>query len=144
MYDFPAMTTWLVAAVVVLVVYFAWRSAEIFCVSVRDGRALVIRGRVPPALMRAIREIVAAQPAVARATIRAARGENGARLTARGTIDEGRVQRLRNAFGLFPASKLRHAPPIARPTLGQVLGIAWLAWMLDRGRDFRHDLGRDV
>jgi len=52
MYDFPAMTTWLVAAVVVLVLYFAWRSAEIFCVSVRDGRALVIRGRVPPALMR--------------------------------------------------------------------------------------------
>jgi uncharacterized protein DUF3634 len=139
------MLPWVIVAAVIAVVFFALRSAEVFCVSVRDGRALVIRGRVPPALLRAIREIVGAQPAVARATIRAARGEHGARLTARGTIDEGRLQRLRNAFGLFPAAKLRTAPPIARPTLGQVLGIAWLAWMFDRSRDFgSSDIGRDV
>ena len=131
------MTPWIVVGVVVLVVFFAIRSGEIFCVSVRDGRALVIRGRVPPALLRAIREIVGSQPAVARATIKAVRGEHGARLTARGAIDEGRIQRLRNAFGLFPTAKLRSAAPIARPSLGQVLGIAWLAWMLDRSRDFR-------
>ena len=127
--------TWLLLAAVAARLYFAWRSAEIFCVSVRNGRALVIRGRVPPALLRAIREIVGSQPEVARATIRAVRGEHGARLTARGAIDEGRVQRLRNAFGLFPTSKLRAAAPVARPTLGQMLGIAWLAWMLDRSRD---------
>ena len=131
------MTPWIVVGVVVLVVFVAMRSGEIFCVSVRDGRALVIRGRVPPALLRAIREIIASQPAVARATIKAVRGEHGARLTARGAIDEGRIQRLRNAFGLFPTAKLRAAAPIARPSLGQVLGIAWLAWMLDRSRDFR-------
>jgi hypothetical protein len=132
-----SMTPWIVVGVVVLVVFVAMRSGEIFCVSVRDGRALVIRGRVPPALLRAIREIVASQPAVARATIKAVRGEHGARLTARGAIDEGRIQRLRNAFGLFPTAKLRAAAPISRPSLGQVLGIAWLAWMLDRSRDFR-------
>jgi hypothetical protein len=132
-----SMTPWIVVGVVVVVVFFAVRSGEIFCVSVRDGRALVIRGRVPPALLRAIREIIASQPAVARATIKAVRGEHGARLTARGAIDEGRIQRLRNAFGLFPTAKLRAAAPIARPSLGQVLGIAWLAWMLDRSRDFR-------
>jgi len=131
------MTPWIVVGVVVLVVFVAMRSGEIFCASVRDGRALVIRGRVPPALLRAIREIIASQPAVARATIKAVRGEHGARLTARGAIDEGRIQRLRNAFGLFPTAKLRAAAPIARPSLGQVLGIAWLAWMLDRSRDFR-------
>ncbi len=50
-------------------------------------------------------------------------------------MDEGRLQRLRNAFALFPTSKLRAAASVARPTLGQVLGIAWLAWLLDRGRD---------
>jgi len=127
--------TWVVLAVVAVVLYFAWRSAEIFCVSVRNGRALVIRGRVPPALLRAIREIVASQPEVTHGTIRAVRGEHGARLTAGGAIDDGRLQRLRNAFGLFPTSKLRAASPVARPTLGQVLGIAWLAWLLDRGRD---------
>jgi len=126
---------WLVLAIVAVVIFFAWRTAEIFCVSVRDGRALVIRGRVPPALLRAIREIVASQPEVTHGTIRAIRGEHGARLTASGAIDDGRLQRLRNAFGLFPTSKLRAASPVARPTLGQVLGIAWLAWLLDRGRD---------
>jgi hypothetical protein len=126
---------WVVLAVVAVVLYFAWRSAEIFCVSVRSGRALVIRGRVPPALLRAIREIVASQPEVTHGTIRAVRGEHGARLTAGGAIDDGRLQRLRNAFGLFPTSKLRAASPVARPTLGQVLGIAWLAWLLDRGRN---------
>jgi len=126
---------WLVLAIVAVVIFFAWRTAEIFCVSVRDGRALVIRGRVPPALLRAIREIVASQPEVTHGTIRAIRGEHGARLTAGGAIDDGRLQRLRNAFGLFPTSKLRAASPVARPTLGQVLGIAWLAWLLDRGRD---------
>lgn len=132
-----SMTPWIVVGVVMLVVFLAMRSGEIFCVSVRDGRALVIRGRVPPPLLRAIREIIASQPAVAGATIKAVRGEHGARLTARGAIDEGRIQRLRNAFGLFPTAKLRAAAPIARPSLGQVLGIAWLAWMLDRSRDFR-------
>ena len=138
-HSFP-MTQWLIGAVVVAAIYFLWRSAEIFCVSVRDGRALVIRGRVPPPLLRAIREIVAAQPEVTHGTIRAVRGEHGGRLTARGGIDEGRLQRLRNAFGLYPVSKLRAAPPIARPSLGQVLGIAWLAWMLDRSRGFDRDI----
>ena len=140
MYHLLGMTQWLILAAVAVAIYFAWRASEIFCVSVRDGRALVIRGRVPPPLMRAIREIVAAQPEVTRATIRAVRGEHGARLTAGGAIDDGRVQRLRNAFGLYPVSKLRAAAPVSRPTLGQVLGIAWLAWMLDRGRDFGQDI----
>jgi hypothetical protein len=135
MYDSSAMMPWVIVAVVAAVVFFAWRSAEIFCVSVRNGRALVVRGRVPPALLRAIREIVGSQPEVSHGTIRASRGEYGARLTASGAIDEGRLQRLRNALGLYPTSKLRAAPAVARPTLGQLLGIAWLAWMLDRSRD---------
>jgi hypothetical protein len=135
MYDSSAMMTWVIVAAVAAIAFFALRSAEIFCVSVRSGRALVIRGRVPPALLRAIREIVGAKPEVSRATIRASRGEHGARLTASGAIDDGRVQRLRNVFALYPTSKLRAASPVMRPTLGQFLGIAWLAWMLDRNRD---------
>jgi hypothetical protein len=39
---------------------------------------------------------------------------------------------MRNAFMLYPASKLRQAPMVAKPSLGQVLGVAWLAWLLDR------------
>ena len=39
---------------------------------------------------------------------------------------------MRNTFMLYPASQLRQAPAIQQPTLGQLSGIAWLAWMLDR------------
>ena len=39
---------------------------------------------------------------------------------------------MRNAFMLYPASKLRQAPAVKEPTFGQILGLAGLAWLLDR------------
>jgi hypothetical protein len=111
---------------------YTWlsRSSELFCLSVRNGRVLLVRGRIPGGLLSDVRDVVA-KPSVARATIRAVKQEHGARLAMSG-IDEGRQQRLRNIFRLYPISNLRAAPPIAKPTWGQVLGIAWLAWILDR------------
>lgn len=119
----------LIALVCVAVVYWMSRASELFCLSVRDGRVLVVRGRVPGGLLSDIRDVVS-KPVVARATIRAVKQEHGARLAVSG-IDEGREQRLRNIFRLYPISNLRAAPAVAKPTLGQVLGIAWLAWFLD-------------
>jgi hypothetical protein len=118
-----------VAALVALVVYS--RSREIFVLSVRRGRVLVVRGRVPGGFLADVRQIVA-RPAVGAATIRAVKGEHHARLVVSGDVDEGRVQRLRNTFGLRPMAQLRAAPALKRPTMGQMLGIAWLAWMLER------------
>ena len=122
----------LVAAVLVAYVWSS-RARELFCLSVRDGHVLVVRGRIPGGLLSDFRDVVS-RPAVKRATIRAEKQEHGARLSVSGSIDEGREQRLRNIFRLYPLSNLRAAPAIAEPTLGQVLGIAWLAWLLDRGR----------
>ena len=125
----------LLAVVVLLglgLLLWASRARELFCLSVRAGRVLVVRGRIPPAVLAAIRDVVAAPPAVEDATLRAVLEENGARLVVTGTIDEGRAQRLRNVFGIFPVAKLRAAPPTNDRTLGQFLGIAWLAWLLDR------------
>jgi hypothetical protein len=121
----------LVAVIVVAILYAASRASELFCLSVRNGRVLVVRGRIPGGLLSDIREVVS-KPVVARATIRAMKQEHGARLAVSGDIDEGREQRLRNIFRLYPISNLRAAPVIEKPTLGQVLGIAWLAWLLDR------------
>ena len=45
---------------------------------------------------------------------------------------DGPEQRMRNTLHLYPMSKLRHALPVPRPTFGQMVGIAWLAWMFDR------------
>jgi len=120
----------LVAVIGIAVYYWASRASELFCLSVRNGRVLVVRGRIPGGLLSDIRDVVS-KPVVAHATIRAVKQEHGARLAVSG-LDEGREQRLRNIFRLYPISNLRAAPLIEKPTLGQVLGIAWLAWLLDR------------
>lgn len=119
--------------IVLALVAYLWtaRARELFCLSVRDGQVLVVRGRIPAALLSDVREVVS-KPVVRRAMIRAVKEEHGARLCVSGGMDEGREQRLRNIFQLYPLSNLRAASAVARPSLGQVLGIAWLAWWLDR------------
>jgi phosphoserine phosphatase len=120
----------LVAFVIVVLIASA-RANELFRLSVREGRVLVVRGRIPVGLLADIRDVVAAPP-VARATIRAVKESGGAGLIVSGAVDAIRAQRLRNVFGIRPIASLRTAPPIADPTLGQILGVAWLAWLLER------------
>lgn len=123
----------LVAAVLVCVLVFAllmMRGNELFLISVRDGKLLVVRGRVPVSLLSDFRDIVN-RPTVKRGTIKGYKGEYGAQISTRG-IDEGREQRMRNTFQLYPASKLRSAPIDKQRTFGQVMGVVWLAWILDR------------
>lgn len=120
-----------IAVVVVVGVWWLSRVGELFYVSVRDGKALVVRGRVPVSMLQEFKEAVA-NPRVKRGSIRAFKTESGGQLACTGDIDAGREQRMRNTFMLYPASQLRHAPAIQQPTLGQLSGIAWLAWMLDR------------
>lgn len=118
----------------VLIVGLVWmlsRAGELFYISVRDGKLLVVRGRVPISMLQEFRDAVN-QPTVRRGSIRAFKSESGGQLACSGDIAEGREQRMRNTFMLYPASQLRAAPPIKQPTLGQVAGLAWLAWMLDR------------
>jgi hypothetical protein len=122
------------ALVVVAVVFvLAWlaRQEDLFCLSIRDGRVLVVRGRAPTGFVSDVGDI-AVRDGVRDATVRAVKTERGGRLLFSGDLSEGTQQRLRNVFGILPAAQLRHAPPIKNPTLGQVLGIAWLAWLLDR------------
>ena len=121
----------LVIAGIAAAVWFAGRATELFYVSVRDGRLLVVRGRVPVGLLQAFAEAVK-EPVVRRGAIKAWRSDGGGQLACTGDIDEGREQRMRNAFMLYPASKLRQASPVQQPNLGQVLGFVWLAWLLDR------------
>jgi hypothetical protein len=107
------------------------RANELFRLSVRDGRVLVVRGRIPAGLLSDIRDIVEGSP-IARATIRSVKESNTAQLIIHGAVDATHAQRLRNVFGLYPIASLRAAPPLAQPTMGQILGITWLAWMLER------------
>jgi hypothetical protein len=121
----------LLAVIAVVALWWLTRMRELFMVSVRNGKVLVVRGRVPGAMLHEISESMS-RPRVRRGSIKAYKTETGTRLSFGGDIDEGRQQRMRNVFALYPASQLRHAPAIQRPTLGQLAGIAWLAWLLDR------------
>ncbi len=122
-----------VAVCVFVGLWFFSRTGELFCLSVRGGKVLVLRGRAPGNFVSEARAIIA-RAGIRSATIRAIKGEDRARLVFSGKIDEGTEQRLRNMFALYPAAQLRKAPLIAKPTLGQVVGVAWLAWLLDRSR----------
>lgn len=121
----------LVVVAIAVGVWMLGRASELFYVSVRDGKLLVVRGRVPVGLLQAFREAVS-EPPVRRGAIKAWRSDGGGQLGCSGDIDEGREQRMRNAFMLYPASKMRQAPAVQQPNLGQVLGFVWLAWLLDR------------
>jgi hypothetical protein len=121
----------LLAVGAVVGIWYFTRMGLLFHVSVKNGKVLLVSGRVPGNMLHEIAESMS-RPRVRRGAIRAYKTESGAQLRFSGDIDEGRQQRMRNVFALYPASQLRHAPAIQRPTLGQLSGIAWLAWLLDR------------
>jgi len=125
------MPPWLLGGALAFVLFALWmlaRANELFHVSARDGRVLLVRGRIPPSLLTAFGEILG-RAGVRRATIRAVKESGGARLVASG-VDGKTAQMLRNAFGVHPIQRLRTAPFAAHRNLGQVLGFAWLAWLL--------------
>ncbi len=131
----PSLGTLLaLAAVVGVVLVVLSRASEIFCVSVRDGRCLIVRGNVPPAVWRELREVVS-RARIHRGTIRAVKHDGGVRLACRG-VDAGTQQRLRNALGstgfghLKASAQTGNASSGRSRNLGQLLGIAWLAWFL--------------
>lgn len=107
---------------------------ELFFVSVRDGKTLVIRGDVPGAMLQEFREAVL-NPTVRRGAIVARTDSNGGQLYCTGEISKGREQRMRNTFMLHPVSKLRSAARAGDRgprNWGQILGIEWLAWRLNK------------
>ena len=124
------MSLALIAVVGMLVLWLITRWDELFCLSIRNGKMILVRGRAPVGFMAEAHAVVR-RANVRSGTIRAVKTERGGRLEMSG-LDERTQQVLRNLFALYPASQLRHAPAIAEPTFGQLLGVAWLAWLLDR------------
>ena len=119
------------AVLAVVAIWWFTRVGELFYVSVRNGKCLVVRGRVPISMLQEFAEAVK-KPRVKHGTIRAWKTEAGGQLRCSGDIDEGREQRMRNTFMLYPVSKMLYASAIAKPTLGQLSGIAWIAWLFNR------------
>ena len=122
------MLYFVAAIAIAVIIYLAWRANELFCVSVRKGKLLLIRGRAPGTLLDGFRD-VAERGAIQRATLRAYRAQGGARLSVSGVADPGQRQQFRNIFHLYPMSQLRAAPRSRNRTMLQIIGIAWLAWL---------------
>ncbi|MBL8955609.1 MAG: DUF3634 family protein [Myxococcaceae bacterium] len=120
--------------VFLLAVLFVLRAGEQFRLSWRDGRLLVVRGNVPQGLLNDFADTLR-RGAYTRATLVGRRDERGVRLTASG-VSEWDLQRLRNQLGHNPVARLSQSGRAARRTLGTVLGITWLAWLMARPDDF--------
>jgi hypothetical protein len=119
----------LLLVLVGLVVFFVWRSAELFCLSWRGDRLVLVRGRLPPMLKGDLADALSHMKAPP-CTVVARKEEGGAQLRAHG-LDEFAEQRLRNIFRLYPISALRAARAPSRGRLWRLLGISWLVvWAL--------------
>lgn len=131
----PILLILVVAAVAVVIALVLARANEIFYVSIRDGRCLLMRGHVSPSLWRELREVVRIAR-VRHGKVRAVKSGGRPRLVCDG-LDDGTAQRLRNAFGAQGFGHLKASAPIGgagggHRNLGQLLGFAWLAWLLTR------------
>ena len=80
-----------------LALWAATRQNEIFRVAVRGGRATVLRGKVSPAFLSDLREIVRG---VQDGTVHAVKRGGEPALVVSSSIDERTAQRLRNAFAV--------------------------------------------
>jgi hypothetical protein len=91
-----------ILGLIALVLWVAMRQNEVFRVIIRGGRVTVVRGRVPPAFLGDLRDIVRH---VQSGTVHALKSGGKPRLVVSSSIDERTAQRLRNAFALYPSAK---------------------------------------
>jgi hypothetical protein len=124
----PYLLIVLVVGVATAILVVLSRANEVCLLSVRDGRPLLVRGRLPPSLIQGFTDALRLAR-IRDATIRVVKHEGGARVLLDGG-DENVQQRLRNVLGTHPWRALASAPLAGTRNLGQLLGIAWLAWLL--------------
>lgn len=104
---------------------------ELFCLSIRDGEGLVVRGALPRSLRDELTDVVGRRDAL----IRGVREGRSARLDIRG-VDDPTAQRLRNVFGISRYRDLKALGAVqpGKRNIGQRLGWTWLAWWLAQPR----------
>lgn len=89
------------------IAFRAGRDRELFVLSVRSGKTRLVRGQLPPSLFAALSDVMQAGN-VKRATLRALRQQDHARLEASG-LNDWVLQRARNVLGTYPMAKLLSA-----------------------------------
>ncbi len=106
------MPDWLIplvfVALLVPVAVALRRMGELFVVEVRGRDVFAVRGRIPGRLLDDLGDVLRDHDGL---RLRAVVRDNRAELdVARGEIDPGMRQRLRNVISLWPVAKIRNAP----------------------------------
>lgn len=104
--------SWPALLLLLLVVPLAvglWRINELFVLRVRGGAVRVQRGKLPPALLRDLRDVVRTAE-FREGRIRAVVEGQRAQIRVSGAdVPRGLEQRLRNTISLWPLAKIRNA-----------------------------------
>lgn len=97
---------WLVLVVFALAFAF-WvrRATDLFVLKVSRGGVRFVRGRIPPSLLRELKDVL--RGAGHDGVVRVVHERGEARLIVDGTFDEGTQQRLRNVIGRYPLQRIR-------------------------------------
>lgn len=101
---------WLLLLILTAFIFAMRRSlsrwTELFVIDVRDGLAVLRRGRLPHALFDDIADI-SARPPLKHAQVVVRREAGVARVFVRGDITDGHLQQLRNVVGRYPLAKIQ-------------------------------------
>ena len=85
------------------------RANELFCLKLRDGGPRVARGRIPPALLGDLTDILR-DPPVNEGSLRGVVEDRRVRIYADAELSEAQRQRIRNVVAAWPVAKIRNAP----------------------------------
>jgi hypothetical protein len=85
------------------------RANELFCLKLRDGGLHVARGRIPPALLGDLADILR-DPEVREGTLRGVVEDRIVRIYADAELSDAQRQRIRNVVSAWPVAKVRNAP----------------------------------
>lgn len=89
--------------------FFLRRATTLFVLEVRSGQTRFVRGRMPPALLQELREVLDGSPH--QGVVRAVLEDREARVVVSGDFDGGTIQQLRNVVGRYPLARIRAGAP---------------------------------
>lgn len=104
-----ALILGLAVAAIASLLWMMRNATLLFSAEVERGRIVSLRGRAPKGLVRDMTDVLRHRP-VDRATLRVVVEGGLPKLQAKGDLNDGERQRLRNVLGTWPLAKIRAAP----------------------------------
>ena len=85
------------------------RANELFVVRFRAGRARVVRGRIPQALLNDLADVLRSNP-TEDVTLKGVVEDQRVRIYPEGELSDAQRQQIRNVVSGWPVAKIRNAP----------------------------------